>query len=161
MSSKITAIEKAAADAVPDQAVEGLPHINAILGSLEEMRTAHTAAVRAVLDAQRQIADFRAMAEPFQLQITEREEVQNGLAIACIQGEAAAQKKWSDADKAIEDARRFLRQHKVAVPLFESWAKRSPAEVARLARQVEALEMELAKAILEAKLKFAHDQATR
>lgn len=155
-----SAIERAALD-VPDQAVDNRAEIQAILESLREVGNAHTAAVRAVTDSNRQIVEFRALAEPYERQITELEQTLDEVAIGCVLGQEDSQKTWSDTDLAIDGARRFLKQHQRAVPAFEAWAKESPSLVASLASQKQQLQMDLDKARWEAKLEIAHELAAR
>ena len=142
---------------MPDQDVDGLPNIQAILESLKKAKTAHAAAVRAVSDSNRQVAEFRAMAEPCERQFRDLEQAQAAVAIGCVLGNVESQKTWLDADQAIEGIRRFLRQHEVAMPLYESLAKQqSPSDVAGRASQVIQLEIELDEARSAAKLEAAY-----
>ena len=149
-------IDRLAAE-VPDHAVDNLPAIRAIKESLERVITEQAAAVSAVKESDRQIAEFRAMAAPYEQQIREIEETQATIAIDCVLGDAQAQQTWREADQAIEDARRFLRQHRLAMAPFEARAKQPPSRVASLASQKHQLQMDLAEAIWNAKLEKARE----
>lgn len=161
MSTKTrTAIDRAADD-VKDEEVDGLPDIKAIIDSLKGWRTVHAAAVSAMMDSQRKIAEFQALAVPYERQISESQQTQANVAIGCVHGDTEAQRKWSDADVAIEAALRFLRQHQLAMPAFEMQTKQSPSHVAKAASEVNQLELDLAKARLTAKLEIARIRLTQ
>lgn len=91
--------------------------------------------------------------------IGELEQVLAGVATGCVLGDTESQRKWLDAEKTIEDARRFLRQHALAVPAYEVWARPSPSHVAKLAEKVSQLEVDLAEARSAAKQEIALDRA--
>ena len=147
-----------AAEDVADRDVDGQPHIEAILDALKNMNAEHTTVVKEVLNAERAIAEFRALAEPYEQKLVELARVQNEVAIGCCLGNTEALQQWADAEAAIQDAQRFRRQHELALPAYENWAKRSPSRVASMASKVEQLEMDLYEARMAAKLQVASDR---
>lgn len=147
-----------AANEVSDQDVDGHPDIKAILESLNEANAAHAAAVCVLKDLERQVVDFRAMASPREREIQQLEQVLQQAAIGAAMGNSEDEQVWVDTELAIEGARRYLRQHAVALPQFERWAQESRPNVAALASQVNDLEMELADARWQARLEAANAQ---
>ena len=142
------------ADDVPDHAVAHLPDVVALVDLLAKAKAEHVQAVRALTKAEADIAAFHAEAVLYERQVEEHENTLRDVALGCVLGDAESEKRWADAESMILLAHRFLKQHKLATPAFESWARPAPSIVASLARKIEDLGMELAEARQQAKLEL-------
>lgn len=161
MTTDMTPAIERFAHSISDDQVAHIPTIKAIARRLEMVRISHAAAVAKVVDLERQVADFRALAGPREKEIQELVQIQSDAAIGCVLGDEDAQKAWLDAEVAIESARRFLQQHAAALPQYVRWAQESRPNVAASADESISISMALADAVWLEKLSLAQEQFSR